>query len=170
MSDGNITQQNLKWDATRDACDVGSTLINRIVDLEHIPFPANVIFPDATPDVIRKSRLLLAPQHFGKDSQDLLLSFHSFLVRTSSHTILVDLCCGNDKNRPTRPAWHMQSGPFLDNLAAVGVKPEDIDYVMCTHLHSDHVGWNTRLDDGRWIPTFPKAQYLFAEKKFQYGN
>ena len=130
MSEGNIIRQNPKWDATRNACDVGSTLINRIVDLEHISFPANVIFPDATPDVIRKYRLLLAPQHFGKDSQDLLLRFHSFLVRTSSHTILVDLCCGNDKNRPTRPAWHMQSGPFLGNLAAVGVKPEDIDYVM----------------------------------------
>jgi len=168
LSEGNITQQCPKWDATRDACDVGSTLINRIVDLEHIPFPANVIFPDATPDVIRNSKLLLAPQHFGNDSQDLLLSFHSFLVRTSSHTILVDLCCGNDKNRPTRPAWHMQSGPFLVNLAAVGVKPEDIDFVMCTHLHSDHVGWNTRLDDGRWIPTFPNAQYLFAEKEVQY--
>ena len=93
MSEDNITQQCLKWDATRDACDVGSTLIKRIVDLEHIPFPANVIFQDATPDVIRKSRLLLAPQHFGKVSQDLLLSFHSFLVRTSSHTILVDGCC-----------------------------------------------------------------------------
>ena len=118
--------------------------------------------------MIRKSRLPLAPQHFGKDSQDLLLSFHAFLVRTSSYTILVDLCCGNDKNRPTRAAWHMQSGPFLDNLAAVGVKPEDIDYVMCTHLHSDHVVWNTRLGDGRWIPTFPNAQYLFAEKEVQY--
>ena len=101
MSEDNITQKYLKWDATRDACDVGSTLNNRIVDLAHIPFPANVIFPDATPDVIRKSRLLLAPQHFGKDSQDLLLSFHSFLVRASSHSILVDLCCRNDKNRPT---------------------------------------------------------------------
>ena len=89
MSEDNITQHCLKWDATRDACNVGSTLINRIVDLEHIPFPANVIFQDATPEVIRKSRLLLAPQHFGKDSQDLLLSFHSFLVRTSSHTILI---------------------------------------------------------------------------------
>jgi len=62
----------------------------------------------------------------------------------------------------------MQSGRFLDNLAAVGVKPEDIDYVMCTHLPSDHVGWNTRPDDGRWIPTFPNAQYLFAEKEVQY--
>ena len=80
MSEGNITQQCPTWDAARDACDVGSTLINRIVDLEHIPFPAKVIFPDATPDAIRKSRLLLAPQHFGKDSQDLLLSFHSFLA------------------------------------------------------------------------------------------
>ena len=87
MSDGNITQQNLKWDATRNACDVGSTLINRIVVLEHIPFPANVIFPDATPNVIRKSRLLLAAQHFGKDSQNLLLSFHSFLVRTITHIL-----------------------------------------------------------------------------------
>ena len=80
MSEDNITQQCLKWDATRDACNVGFTLINRIVDLEHIPFPANVIFPDATPDVIRESRQLLAPQHFGNDSQDLLLSFQSFLV------------------------------------------------------------------------------------------
>ena len=128
MFESKSTQRVVNWDTAKDACQVGTISINRVVDIENIAFPANVIFPDATPDVIRKARDALAPQHFAKNSLNLLLSFHAFLVRTNSHVVLIDLCCGNDKNRPTRPAWHMQRGPFLDNLNAVGMKPEDIDY------------------------------------------
>ena len=93
----------------------------------------------------------------------------SYLVRTPHHTILVDSCVGNHKPRPTRPFWDMLSSDrYEKNLAATGIGVGDIDYVMCTHLHVDHVGWNTRLENGRWVPTFPKAKYLFADRELEH--
>jgi glyoxylase-like metal-dependent hydrolase (beta-lactamase superfamily II) len=156
------------WNATSESCQIGASSVHRIVDLENVSFAANLIYPDASPEEIRKLSADFSAQHFDPASLELLLSFHSFLVRTDQHTILVDLCCGNDKDRPTRQAWHMRNGPFLDNLAKAGAIPEDIDFVMCTHLHADHVGWNTQLVDGTWKPTFPNAEYLFAEKEFNH--
>jgi glyoxylase-like metal-dependent hydrolase (beta-lactamase superfamily II) len=81
---------------------------------------------------------------------------------------LVDACIGNDKERPTRPQFHRMKSPFIEDLARLGVKPEDVDYVMCTHLHWDHVGWNTRLADGQWVPTFPKARYVVAKREYDH--
>ena len=156
------------WSIERDNCQVGNIVINRIVDLENIPFAAELIYPDSTPEIMERISGRLDKIHFGDTSSDLYLSFHSYLIRTANHTILVDLCCGNDKHRPTRPHWHERSGPFLDNLADAGVTPDDVDIVMCTHLHADHVGWNTKLENGTWVPTFPNARYLFAEKEFNY--
>jgi glyoxylase-like metal-dependent hydrolase (beta-lactamase superfamily II) len=92
-------------------------------------------------------------------------------VRTPHHNILIDACVGNHKPRPSRPAWHMRSSDQYErNLAATGLTVDDIDYVMCTHLHVDHVGWNTRLDNGRWVPTFPKAKYLFADRELAFWS
>lgn len=82
-------------------------------------------------------------------------------------TILVDTCLGNHKKR-RNPGWSGLDTPFLDRLRAAGVAPEQVDFVMCTHLHVDHVGWNTRLVDGRWVPTFPNARYLFARKEYAH--
>ena len=91
------------------------------------------------------------------------------MVRTPHHTILVDSCIGNDKPRPTRPQWNMKTDDrFMKGLAAAGFRVEDIDFVMCTHLHVDHVGWNTRLENGRWVPTFPKARYVFSETEYKH--
>lgn len=157
-----------KWSPDGQFCQIGSIFIHRISDIEDVAFPADVIYPDATNEIITNLREILAPRHFGNNPGDLLLSFHGFLVQTSKHNILVDACCGNDKQRPTRPAWHMQKGPFLENLNTVGITPEQIDYVLCTHLHADHIGWNTRLENGQWVPTFPRAQYLFSEIEFDY--
>ena len=99
----------------------------------------------------------------------LLLAFQSFLVRTPHHLILVDTCIGNDKHRPGRANWHMNTDTrFHDGLAAAEVGVADIDYVLCTHMHADHVGWNTRLEDGRWVPTFPNARYVFARDEYAY--
>ena len=84
------------------------------------------------------------------------------MIRTKHHTILVDACCGNSKDRPGWDRFHMLNTPYLERLAEAGVRPEDVDYVMCTHLHVDHVGWNTRLLDGRWVPTFPNAKYVMS--------
>ena len=168
MTDASSPATHPKWDTELNGCKIGDIEINRVVDLENIPFAANLIYPDATPEIVESIAERLDKIHFGDTSNDLYLSFHSYLVRTASHTILVDSCCGNDKNRPTRPHWHERSGPFLDNLAAAGVTPGDVDIVMCTHLHADHVGWNTKLENGEWVPTFSNARYLFAEKEFNH--
>jgi glyoxylase-like metal-dependent hydrolase (beta-lactamase superfamily II) len=96
------------------------------------------------------------------------LCFQSYIVETPHHTLLVDSCLGNDKPRP-RPEWHMKSDDtFLRALASAGFSVEDIDYVMCTHLHVDHVGWNTRLLNGEWVPTFPNARYVFAHDEHTF--
>ena len=82
--------------------------------------------------------------------------------------MLIDTCVGNDKQRPSTRAWNGLDTDFLDRLRDIGVTPADVDYVLCTHLHVDHVGWNTRLLDGRWVPTFPNARYLFHQTEFDY--
>ena len=104
------------------------------------------------------------------DAQDvLILCFQSYVVKTPHHTILVDSCIGNDKPRPLRPKWNMKTDDtYLRTLAAAGFVVDDIDFVMCTHLHVDHVGWNTRLENGRWVPTFPNARYVFGKSEFDY--
>jgi glyoxylase-like metal-dependent hydrolase (beta-lactamase superfamily II) len=90
-------------------------------------------------------------------------------VKTPHHTILVDSCIGNDKPRPTRPKWNMKTDDtYMRGLKEAGLSVEDIDYVLCTHLHVDHVGWNTRLENGKWVPTFPKARYVFAKGEYDY--
>lgn len=92
----------------------------------------------------------------------------SFLVKTPDKNILVDTCNGNDKQRPTMPEWSNLQIDFLQKLSDYGVNERQIDIVVCTHMHLDHVGWNTRLVDGKWIPTFPNAKYLFAKKEYEY--
>jgi glyoxylase-like metal-dependent hydrolase (beta-lactamase superfamily II) len=98
----------------------------------------------------------------------LRMSFHSFVVRTAQGTLLVDTCVGNHKERPMLPEWHQQTFPYIERLGAAGLTPADIDFVCCTHLHADHVGWNTRLENHRWVPTFPNARYLFANSEITY--
>ncbi|MGY4431495.1 glyoxylase-like metal-dependent hydrolase (beta-lactamase superfamily II) [Bradyrhizobium sp. F1.13.1] len=103
------------------------------------------------------------------DSDTLMLCFQSYVIKTPNHTILVDSCIGNDKPRPQRPKWNMKTDDtYLRGLNAAGFSPDDIDFVMCTHLHVDHVGWNTRLENGRWVPTFPNARYVFAKQEFDH--
>lgn len=98
----------------------------------------------------------------------LIMSFHSLVVRTAQGVLLVDTCVGNHKDRPMLPEWHQQEWPYLDRLKQAGLRPGDVDFVCCTHLHGDHVGWNTRLEDGQWVPTFPNARYLFAASEVEY--
>ena len=95
------------------------------------------------------------------------LSIHTFVVRTPHHTILVDTCVGNDRKRSV-PAWDHMRTDYPARLAAAGVAPEEVDYVFCTHMHVDHVGWNTRLDNGRFVPTFPNAKYLFHRVEWEH--
>ena len=98
-----------------------------------------------------------------------LLAVQSHLIRFGGKTILLDACVGEHKPRPARPDWHQRSATnYLANLAAAGCTPDDVDIVMCTHLHADHVGWNTRLDSGRWVPTFAKARYLMSQTEIDH--
>ena len=96
------------------------------------------------------------------------MSFHSFVLRTGRHTILIDTCC--NKSRPGRGQFDEGKNDYLAGLAGIGVKPEEVTHVMCTHLHWDHVGWNTQLVDGQWVPTFPNAQYVMAKREYDHWD
>jgi glyoxylase-like metal-dependent hydrolase (beta-lactamase superfamily II) len=142
--------------------------IHRIIELEGPYRPAREFLPNLTPEILDESRAWMQPDAL--DAEDrLILCMQSYVVQTPHHTILVDSCVGNDKDRPQHPRFHQKSDTrWMDALAAVGLTVEDIDVVLCTHLHVDHVGWNTRLENGRWVPTFPKARYLFSGKELDF--
>lgn len=112
----------------------------------------------------------LVPHHYSPEQDRLITSIHSWLIRTPHHTILLDSCAGNHKQRPGFPRFHQLDTPFLERLRRAGVAPEQVDVVLCTHLHADHVGWNTMLRDGRWVPTFPNARYLFSRIENEIGD
>jgi glyoxylase-like metal-dependent hydrolase (beta-lactamase superfamily II) len=130
------------------------------------PIPIQTIFPQLSEADWAPHRAWLQPRFFAPDGR-MLLSMHAFLVRTPQHTVLVDACIGNDKQR-AYPEWTGLRTDFLARLRAAGAAPEEVDYVFCTHFHADHVGWNTRLVDGRWVPTFPNARYLFHRPEFEH--
>jgi glyoxylase-like metal-dependent hydrolase (beta-lactamase superfamily II) len=112
----------------------------------------------------------LVPNHYSPEHDRLINSVHSWLIRTGRYTILLDCCAGNHKTRPGFARFHQLDTPYLERLRHAGAAPEDIDIVLCTHLHADHVGWNTMLRDGRWVPTFPNAKYLFSRTEKEWGN
>ncbi len=148
---------------------IGDVTIHRIVEQEGPMFEVAQFFPGLTPQMIAPHRQWLEPRYFvdGK----VMLCIQSYLVATKSHNILVDTCVGNHKERPSRPFWHrMTSERYERNLAVAGFSVGDIDYVMCTHLHGDHVGWNTKLENGRWVPTFPNAKYLFSGVELKHWS
>jgi glyoxylase-like metal-dependent hydrolase (beta-lactamase superfamily II) len=112
----------------------------------------------------------LVPHHYAPAQDRLITSVHSWLIRTKHHTVLVDSCAGNHKDRPGFARFHQLDTPFLARLREAGATQEAIDIVLCTHLHSDHVGWNTVRRDGSWVPTFPRAKYLFSRAENEYGD
>jgi glyoxylase-like metal-dependent hydrolase (beta-lactamase superfamily II) len=148
---------------------VGDLTIHRVIEQETTFLPALDMLPGLTPDVLAENRAWMRAAKAIDESDTLILCFQSYVIRTPHHTILVDSCIGNDKPRPLRPKWNMKTDDtYLRGLADAGISVDDIDFVMCTHLHVDHVGWNTRLENGRWVPTFPKARYVFAKTEFDY--
>jgi len=145
---------------------IGEISISRVVESEG-PTNPRFLIPDATPEALARHVDWLAPHFYDPAVERFKMSIHSFVVRTPHHTILVDTCLGNDKRRSFGP-WNMRNGPYLADLKAAGVSPEEVDLVLCTHLHVDHVGWNTRLENGRWVPTFPNARYIMARTEFEH--
>ena len=144
---------------------VGGVPLTQVVELGPMPTSPKFFFKDPPPDLVARHGWL--KPHFANDDGKLLASIHCFIVESRGRRIVVDTCVGNDKKRSS-PAWHLLDGPFLQHLAEAGFPPESIDTVLGTHLHVDHVGWNTRWVDGRWVPTFPNARYLFARKEWEH--
>lgn len=145
---------------------IGDVKITRIVEME-IAGGSKFILPDAT----REASLAYdwMQPHFMDAEGNLIMSVHALIVDTGERRIVVDTCIGNDKER-NMPNWNNLQTSFLQDLADAGYPRESIDTVMCTHLHVDHVGWNTMLVDGKWVPTFPNARYLVAEKEWAYWD
>ena len=148
---------------------IGDWMVGRIAELEFPAFPAREFLPAATEDMVAEARAKL-PGRITADGR-VVMSFHSFVLRTGRHTILIDTCCGVGKERPGREQFaDKNKSDFLAGLAQQGIKPEEVTHVMCTHLHWDHVGWNTRLQSGQWVPTFPNASYVMAKREYDYWD
>ena len=146
---------------------IGEIEIHRVLEMV-MPFDRRTFFPNTSDEAWAPYRSWLEPDALDPQSDSLLFPMQSYVVRTAHHTVLIDTCVGNHKERPKRPSWHLKTDDtYLRGLAALGIAPEEIDYVFCTHLHADHVGWNTRLENGRWVPTFPNARYIFSKKEFE---
>ncbi|MEV8479639.1 MBL fold metallo-hydrolase [Streptomyces sp. NPDC051173] len=149
---------------------LGGVEISRVVEW-HAPIsPTTAVFPSAGPRMWKEHESWLAPDFWQPENDALSVNVQTWVLRSEGRTVLVDTGLGNDKDRPHMAGWSHLRTDYLDRLAAVGVRPEDVDVVVNTHLHSDHVGWNTRLVDGEWVPTFPRAAYLIAKADFDYWN
>jgi len=145
---------------------VGDVEITRVVESE-VPIPTSFMFGDTKLEILEKAAWLRP--HYVTAEGRLVTSVHAFVVDDGHHKIVVDTCVGNDKVRRI-PFWSQLQGPFLAHLAQLGYPAESIDRVLCTHLHVDHVGWNTRRVDGRWVPTFPNARYLFGRTEWEHWS
>lgn len=147
---------------------IGDVSVDKVVELDRSATPIDFMLPDASPDRIASQCEWLGPELVDPVSGNHKATIHSYIVRTPWHTLIIDTCVGNDKQRHGHEPWHMRKGTYLADLAAAGIKPGDVDLVVCTHLHVDHVGWNTRLERGCWMPTFPRAKYIFARDEFEF--
>ena len=144
---------------------IGKVKITKVVELETVG-STRFILPLATNEEIQKLPWLIP--HFANEEGRLKMSIHSLLVETSNRRIIVDTGLGNDKKGRNVPTWNDRKDPFLEKLTAAGFPPDSIDTVLCTHLHVDHVGWNTSLVGGKWVPTFAKARYVFGKTEFEH--
>lgn len=146
---------------------IGDVTIHRILELEGPFLPPQEVFPKATPEALAPDMHWLNGHALCPDTGKLILPVQSYVVRTPQHTILIDTCIGCGKTSGL-PEWNdRDDDTWLRNLNAAGFSVEDIDYVFCTHLHTDHSGWNTRLLDGRWVPTFPNAKYILSKTEVE---
>lgn len=144
---------------------VGDVRITRVLEMPPIPMPPAFLFTAATEEDLKRHDWMTP--HFADDEGRMLLSLHAFVVESQGRRIVVDTCVGNDKPRGDS-MFSMLKGRFLEDLAEAGFPRESIDLVLCTHMHVDHIGWNTILVDGQWVPTFPNARHLFARAEFEH--
>jgi glyoxylase-like metal-dependent hydrolase (beta-lactamase superfamily II) len=149
------------------AIRLGDVEIHRVVEIPRSTYPTSDMLPTSSAEVIARHRAGWLGAFYDADTGDLGSRIQSYVVRTPDETVLIDACVGNDKKRENA-LWNMRQGTWLDDLRAVGVAPEDVDYVLCTHMHVDHVGWNTRREHGAWVPTFPRATYVFVGEEWEF--
>ena len=142
--------------------DVGQITVKPVVEDPRAFFDPETFFPDLTRDIVEAERGWMEPHFYDSASGNLVLNVQGFVFEAGGKTILADTCVGNHKQGRNNPAWNGGEWPWLENLQNAGCTPEDIDIVLCTHLHVDHAGWHSRLENGVWVPTFPNAQYLSA--------
>jgi glyoxylase-like metal-dependent hydrolase (beta-lactamase superfamily II) len=144
---------------------IGRVTVTKVTEME-VTGGSRFLLPQATREAILPIAWLRP--HFADAEGRLRMSIHAFVVETPTHRIVVDTCLGNDKQGRRIPGWNNLALPFLSDLAAAGYARETIDTVLCTHLHVDHVGWNTMKQGDRWVPTFPNARYLFGRAEYAH--
>lgn len=149
---------------------IGGFSVSRIEEMLTPGFAPSFLFPDYDSAVLDAHDDLRAANFLDAATGKVMSSMHSWLVRSDAFTILIDTGCGNDKDRalPVFQRFHRLGLPYLERLTEAGVRPEEVDLVICTHLHVDHVGWNTKLEAGRWVPTFPNARYIFGRREWKH--
>ena len=147
---------------------IGSVTATRIHEWIGELFPRPVLLPDSDRADWEVERSWLVPEFWSPDSENAWMCAQSFLLRSGGRTILLDTGIGNGKARPGIPPWDDMDNPFLDTLRAAGVAPAEVDLVINTHLHPDHIGWNTQFIDGAWQPTFPNATYLMPRVDYEF--
>ncbi len=150
---------------------LGEMSVRRVIEMQ-IPFRLpGEMFPSATPEDLAALVAQFTPWAIDPATGKAIIVVQSYVVRTGRHTILIDTCIGCDKTNTRIPAWANRTDQsWLASLAQAGVRPEEVDYVFCTHMHADHSGWNTRKVDGRWVPTFPNARYIFARTEVEHAE
>ena len=146
---------------------IGNAAVTRIEEYHGLGFPPQAFLPDWDDASVEKHLEWMAPGHYSPQEGRLMGSIHSWLIRLPNLTVLVDTCSGNHKDRPDSPFFSMMNSRYMENLAAAGIEPDDVDIVFCTHLHIDHAGWNTRLLDGKWVPTFRNAKYIVSRSELE---
>ncbi len=150
---------------------VGNIEVGRVVESNGPFMSVYDFFPDATAELLAPHRHWLEPNAISSNGDMLMMPIQSYVVRTPRQIVLVDSCVGNHKSVKWFPAWDQKTdGEYLSGLAALGLAPEQIDVVLCTHLHVDHSGWNTHLVDGRWVPTFPNARYVLSRTECEHAE
>jgi len=159
MAEATVSTQHVKsW-------RIGNVGVTRIVEIFPFQVPAADLFQNGSAELVRRHPWLM-PNHATPDGQ-IIFAFQAFVVQVAGRRIMIDTCLGNEKSRQYDVFTNLQTS-FLHDLAVAGAPADSIDTVLCTHLHQDHVGWNTRLVNGRWVPTFPNARYLFGREEWAH--
>jgi glyoxylase-like metal-dependent hydrolase (beta-lactamase superfamily II) len=146
---------------------IGDVKITKVLEMEQ-HWPGLALLPNATKEAVLAHDWVVGP--FATDTGRFKLSFHAYCLEVGDQKIVVDTCTGNDKPRPEFNGLHMLKTDFLEKMTEAGFGPDDVDLVICTHLHVDHVGWNTHLVEDAWVPTFPRARYLFGDREWAHWS